>query len=165
MAGRNKERVDVLLSKGKKHLTKAEIEERRKQEEWAKGFTDKIKPPAYLNAKLKKEFIELSTELLRWELFTNLDVDLLAQYLDTRDQYINVVEHIRSTEPMETDHNDILVVSEDYAHLQRTKDKLIRQCRSLAGELGLSVNARMKFILPKKEEEKKSKFDKFGGNK
>ncbi len=43
---RPRQPVDLLLFKGKKNLTKAEIEERKAQE--IKAAKDKVKPPSYL---------------------------------------------------------------------------------------------------------------------
>jgi len=49
---RPRQPVDLLLVKGKKNLTKQEIEERRKQE--IKAPSDKVKAPSYLPKRLKK---------------------------------------------------------------------------------------------------------------
>lgn len=51
---RPRQPVDLLLVKGKKNLTKKEIEERRKQE--IKAPDDKVKAPSYLPKDLKREF-------------------------------------------------------------------------------------------------------------
>ncbi|MCY8385807.1 phage terminase small subunit P27 family, partial [Bacillus haynesii] len=51
---RPRQPVDLLLVKGKKNLTKQEIEERRKQE--IKAPSDKVKAPSYLPKDLKREF-------------------------------------------------------------------------------------------------------------
>lgn len=170
MPGRKKESIDLILMKGNKlELTKTEIEQRRLEEAAARGPCDKITPPTYLTAKQKKEFEELANELLRVGIFSNLDVDTLAQYIDTRHQYVEVTKALRKFKPTvervnkstgEINHSS----SRDYNSLQRTKDLLIRQCRSIAGELGLNLNARLKLVIPKKEEKKESKFSKFGGN-
>lgn len=168
MAGRKKQPVDLVLLNGKKNLTKAEIEERRKQEAQVKGFSDKVEPPSYLTAKQKREFTEIAEELQRLDIFTNLDVDTLAHYIDTRHQYIEVVRSLRKFKPITDKVNYstgemYTTTSREYASLQRTKDLLIRQIRSIAGELGLSINARLKLVVPVVEEKKESKFERFGG--
>ena len=55
MAGQ-RQPVELLLAKGKKHLTKAEIEERQSKE--VKASNDNIKPPSYLK---KVKFIALKS--------------------------------------------------------------------------------------------------------
>lgn len=63
--------VDLLLVKGKKNLTKQEIEERRKQE--IKAPSDKVKAPSYLPKDLKREFKKIADELKNIGIMTNLD--------------------------------------------------------------------------------------------
>ena len=61
MAGQ-RQPTDLVVMKGKKHLTKAEIEARKNAEVVAPN--DKVKPPAYLTPELKKKFRKLAKELL-----------------------------------------------------------------------------------------------------
>lgn len=61
MAGQ-RQPTDLVVMKGKKHLTKAEIEARKNAEVVAPN--DKVKPPAYLTPEQKKKFRKLSKELL-----------------------------------------------------------------------------------------------------
>ena len=54
MAGRNRQPIDLLIAKGKKNLTKQEIDTRRKQE--IKAPSDNVEPPSHLTSAQKKEF-------------------------------------------------------------------------------------------------------------
>ena len=56
--GNQKQPIDLILAKGKKHLTKAEIEERKSTE----IHTDHINvtAPEYLNEKQKEEFYRIT---------------------------------------------------------------------------------------------------------
>lgn len=140
--GRPKQPLSVIQGKGKsKHLTKADIKERQEQENSMKGYTDKIEPPKYLTAAQKSEFETLAKELIRLEIFNNLDVDNLARYLDSRDQYIKIVKLLRSTKPEED--------FKKYANVQRTKNLLFNECRSAASDLGLTITTRLKLVIPK----------------
>lgn len=56
MAGQ-RQPTDLVVMKGKKHLTKAEIEARKNAEVVAPN--DKVKPPAYLTPEQKKKFRKL----------------------------------------------------------------------------------------------------------
>ena len=51
---RPREPVDLVVLKGKKHLTKAEIENRTSKE--AKAPSDKIRAPSYLPKDLRRDF-------------------------------------------------------------------------------------------------------------
>ena len=55
---RPRQPIDLIVAKGKKHLSKAEIEERRKQE--VKASDDNIEAPSYLPNNLKEEFNKIA---------------------------------------------------------------------------------------------------------
>src|SRR5690625_3772656 len=100
MAGRNRQPLSVIQGKGRSnHLTKKEIKERQAQEESMMGHTDKVEAPSYLLKSQKEEFEELATELMRLNIFSNLDVDNLARYIDSKHQYIRLVRLLRKTKP------------------------------------------------------------------
>ncbi|WP_078382341.1 phage terminase small subunit P27 family [Sutcliffiella halmapala] len=167
MAGRNKEPLAVIQGKGKSnHLTKEEIKRRQEHEEKVKGFTDKIVPPSYLTAKQKKDFEEISSELIRLEIFSNLDVDALARYIDSRDMYIRLVKDLKKIKATEIatfeDGAKKVVANEDYPKLMKSKNLLFTECRAAASDLGLTITSRLKLVIPKKEDDKpKNKFSKF----
>lgn len=94
MAGQ-RQPTDLVVMKGKKHLTKAEIEARKNAEVVAPN--DKVKPPAYLTPEQKKKFRKLSKELLAIKLIANVDCDALARLLIAQDQYIEITDKIRET--------------------------------------------------------------------
>lgn len=159
MAGRNKEPLAVIQGKGKSnHLTKAEIERRQEHEKKIKGFTDMVEPPKYLTAAQKKEFDRLANELMRLDIFSNLDVDSLARYIDSKFQYIQLIKDlkkIKSTEVIDLPNGTKKVVAnDDYPKLMRTKTNLFNECRLAAGDLGLTITSRLKLVIPTKEDDK-----------
>jgi len=89
MAGQ-RQPTDLVVMKGKKHLTKEEIEARKNAEVVAPN--DKVKPPAYLTPEQKKKFRKLSKELLAIKLIANVDCDALARLLIVQRKIIRVVE-------------------------------------------------------------------------
>lgn len=168
MAGRNKEPLSVIQGKGKSHhLTKSEIAKRQEQENSMKGFTDNIEAPSYLTAAQKKEFDRLANELIRLKIFSNLDVDNLARYIDSKTQYIALVKELKKIKPTEVielkNGKKRVISNEDYPKLMRVKTNLFNECRAAAGDLGLTITSRLKLVIPKTEEKKpESKFAKFG---
>jgi len=149
---RPRQPVELLLIKGKKHLTKAEIEERQSTE--VKAAADNVKPPGYLPQELKKEFKKISDELLRINLMTNLDVDALARFLLAREQYLKVTEILRVTDPVVEDPESGAVgPSITYEKLLISQDKLFKQCRASASDLGLTISSRCRLVIPKKEDD------------
>lgn len=163
MAGRPREPINLIMAKGKKHLTKAEIEERRKTE----ITTDhtNVKPPDYLNEEEIKEFYRISKILLDIGIITELDEDCLAHYLVSNTSYIKYTKKIRALEDellkaKRTDRKARLKSEIDtYLTYQ---DKALKQCRACANDLGLSISSRAKLVMPQpKKEKKENKFAKF----
>ena len=94
MAGQ-RQPTDLVVMKGKKHFTKAEIEARKNAEVTAPN--DKVRPPAYLTPEQKKKFRKLAKELLAIKLIANVDCDALARLLIAQEQFIEVTEEIKKT--------------------------------------------------------------------
>ena len=144
MAGARQPAALVEL-KGKKHFTKAELEERKNAE--VDADADNIVPPDYLTEKQAGEFLALADELKRCEIMTNLDCDALARFIVARSDYANYVKLVRS-------------IPKTVDNLQELKeaDKLKRgafaDCNTAAKELGMTISSRCKLVVPKKEESK-----------
>ncbi|MCD4838160.1 phage terminase small subunit P27 family [Neobacillus sedimentimangrovi] len=136
---RPRQPIDLLLYKGKKNLTKKEIEERKSTE--VKAASDKVKAPTYLPKELKKEFKKIADELLSIGIITNLDVDALARFLIAKKLYLEI------TQMLLDDPN--LLLDKDVVG---TQDKLFKQSRAAASDLGLTISSRCKLVIPKKEE-------------
>jgi len=166
VAGRNKQPLSIIQGKGRSnHLTKKVIKERQEQEDALKGNTDNIVAPGYLIKRQKEEFESLSKELVRLNIFSNLDVDGLARYIDSRDEYIKVVKELRDMKSTDIDVVTRKPISnEDYAKLVRVKNTLFNECKSSSSELGLSITSRLKLVIPKKEEKPKTDFEKKFGD-
>lgn len=136
---RPREPVDLIKAKGRKHLTKAEYEE-RKASEIDVPFTD-VKPPPYLTGeKQVEEFNYYAKMLLDIGIFTELDVDCLAQYIMGKQiylQYTNLlIKYSRS--------GDL----DKLGKIQSLQDKAFRQCQQCARALGLNITARARLAVP-----------------
>ena len=150
---RPRQPVDLLIHKGKKNLTKAEIEQRRK-EELKVPFTD-VSPPDYLPEKLQKEFNEIADKLLRLKIMTELDEDTLARYLLSKQQYLQFTSLLNKAAREGR--------LGEMERLSRLQDKAFKQCRSGAIDLGLTISSRCKLVVPSVEPPKQNKFmQKFG---
>ena len=169
MAGRKKQAIAVVQANGKKNLTKQEIEEREHTENLVKGRDDNIRPPKYTadywSQKEVEEFYELAEQLIEVGLLYNLDVDTLVVYIDTRKQYVDIVTALKTVKPMITTKTEKggnkKVANKSYGSLQRNKEMVIGQLRRLASELGLTLSARLKLVIPEAQEKPKSPWDDF----
>lgn len=173
MAGR-RQPIALVEAKGKKHLTKAEIEERRRTEIHAPS--DKVTAPSYLTAAQKKAFRKTVKELRAIDLISNLDVDALARLIIAQDKYKEVTQEIEKQPLMievlhDTGKKDesgepIMeareIVNGQVERLALLQDRYFRQCRQGAADFGLTVSSRCRLVVPKAQEAPKdNKFSKF----
>ncbi len=171
MAGRKRQPIDLIKAKGKKHLSQAEYEE-RKESELEVPFTD-VEPPDYLTAKQAREFSKYAEMLVALNIFTELDVDVLAQFCIARELYIEYSKQIKKvlskecavqkwaviqslSEECETQEELIKLLEkiirrqrgEDITVLMNLQDKAHKQCLACARELGLTITSRLKLAIP-----------------
>ena len=147
---RPREPIKLIQAKGKKHLTKDEIEKRTNEE--LDVNLKNIKPPTYLTAAEKKTFEQISEKLLSVGIMTELDEDCLARYIISRRLYIEytktlttmIKKHKKEEEEIDID---------DINKMQNMQDKVFKQCQSSARDLGLTISSRCKLIVPKLEED------------
>jgi P27 family predicted phage terminase small subunit len=175
--GRAKQPIDLLVLKGNKNLTKKEIIERKEFE--VKAPSDKVKPPTYLPTKLKKEFRKIASELVEIGIMTNLDNDGLARFLMAQKMYLDVTDNlmkipsvieipkiVRNEFGEKVQDGTMDAANPEFTDLLVNQDKLFKQCRAAASDLGLTISSRCRLVLPKKEEVKPvSKFAKFGAGR
>ena len=138
--GRMKKPINLHLAEGNpSHLTKAEIEQRQ-EEELQVPFTD-IKAPPYLTGEKQLEkFYYYANMLLELNIFTELDVDCLARYIMGEQLYLQYTNLLIQ-----------MIKSKDYEQLgkiQGLQDRAFRQCQSCARDLGMTISARCKLVVP-----------------
>lgn len=177
MAGQ-RQPTDLVVMKGKKHLTKAEIEARKNAEVIAPS--DKVRPPTYLTAEQKKKFRKLAKELLAVKLIANVDCDALARLLIAQEQFIEITEEIQRTPLMvdipvyemrenpDTGEKESVqvgtrqVVNGERERLMIIQDRCMKQCRQGASDFGMTVSSRCRLVVPKAKDEKpENKFSKY----
>lgn len=167
MAGRPRKPVAI----NKKHFSKAERDQ-RESEELVVPFTD-VAPPDYLTAKQKKEFNEYAEMLVKLNIFTELDVDVLAQFCIAKELYIGYSKQVKKVLDKEnavhkwsvveelaadTETQDDLIKllekiirrqrGDDLTVLMNLQDKAQKQCLACAKELGLTITSRLKLVIP-----------------
>lgn len=145
--------IEVVQARGAKHLTKAEIAERQARE--IKPIADNIIAPSFLTKKQKKDFYTIAEQLKKLKILGETDVDALARYIVANEFYVNAVKQMRKK-----DVKDDPIAFESWSKVQ---ERYYKQCRSSANDLGLSISARCKLVVPEPKEETKktNKFKKF----
>lgn len=149
--GRLKEPVDLVILKGNKHLTKAEIEARKSKE--VKADNDNIfAPPSLKTKKLKDRFNYLAEQLLNCNIISNLDVESLARYVLLEEQYNKITSLLNKTD----------ILSDEYDGLLVKQTKTFNMLDKTSNELCLNIISRCKVSIPKADEKPVNKFGKFG---
>lgn len=153
---RPRQPIDLVEAKGKKHLTKKEINDRRDQEPKVECLD--VKPPEYLPSNLVNEFNDIAKKLLDIGIMTELDEDCLARYLLSKQNYLHYTKMLNAAIKARKIY--------DMEKLAALQDKAFKQCRAGASDLGLTISSRCRLVVPKTEEEpKENKFAKFNGGK
>jgi len=135
---RPREPINLVVAKGKKHLTKEEIEERQKSE--IKVDLIDVKPPDYLPEQLKIEFEEYAEKLLHVGIMTELDEDCLARYLLARQLYLKYTSKLTQSKII----NNI----EKSEKIMKLQSKAFSQCQTCATSLGLTISSRCRLVVP-----------------
>ena len=165
--GKQREPIELILAKGKKHLTKEEIEQRKNSEVNIEDYQD-VKPPSYLSKKQKNEFNEIATKLVDIGIMSELDEDCLARYLIAKDNYLKFTKVINaafkkkaSKQYKDNAEMQVILSNEIEANLIN-QDRAFKQCRQCASDLGLTISSRCRLIVPTAPEKpKENKFAKF----
>lgn len=153
---RPREPIDLIAAKGRKHLTKAEYEKRKKTEVAAP--CDNVKPPAYLTKSEKEKFNEIAQQLIDIGIMTNLDCDILTRYVRADSEYLKLTRQlgkIKFAPDRKSEAPEEIQLKEQlgkYAYLQKLQLKAEKQCNECARELGLTISSRCKLAMPKVEE-------------
>ncbi len=175
MAG-TRQPLSVVQGKGRKHLTKAEIESRKNTE--VKAKSDNIKPPSFLSAKQKKRFKVIADELQELDIIANIDCEALGRLIIVEDEFVAINKALRKTPLMvkqridlqkkDEDGNPIMeeietmIVNPEYNQLQIMRSRVFKECRQGAADFGLTVSSRCRLVVARDTEPpKENKFIKY----
>lgn len=147
----------VIEATGGKHLTKAEKAERREREEAYRGTSDHLEPPTYLTTSDQRDRFSYIVTLLRAAneiLCTDLDVDAVARFVLEEEEYIKATRDLRSYRAKPGKERDVAAVSA----FQRNKNAAFKTVTEAARAIGMTVDSRLRFNVPKPKEKPENKF-------
>lgn len=171
-----KQPIELVEFKSRKHLTKEEIAQRRSSE--IKAPADNIVPPSYLNSKQKAEFEALAAELVPLDIMSNLDTGELARYCVAHSMYQRYTKLLSKApkkkaarmrreaeengEPIPDDMTDEELALDFECELVKLQHKFFEQCETTARALGLTITSRCRLVIPKAPEpSRENKFQSF----
>lgn len=131
--------TELLIAKGKKHLSEAEIEARLAQEVKAPK-PKRLTPPKYLPKSLHKKFRQIGKQLLELNLLSELDYDCLCRYLLAEQTYLAVTDKVNQA----IAGGNLLLLDD----LSKTQQRYFTQCSKSASDLGLTISSRCRLVVP-----------------
>lgn len=160
---RPRQPLALIEAKGRKHLTKAEKEERRANE--VQPCTDDLTAPTYLTAAQRRQFDKLAGQLVKIKIMGETDVDALARYITAQALYEQSVKELRKIQkqrPKDAALEDLVMWTDMLSGLDKRVDRYYKQAASAASALGLTITSRCKLVAPKPAEAPpENKFAKF----
>lgn len=138
MPGRKKEPVDLIVLKGKKHLTKAEIEARKEEE--IKVVPDELVIPYGLTEEQERLFVQTYNDLAEYDMATHLEMDILTRFVKAKSEYDRLSALIEQMD-----------VDDFYLKILTLRLRVSEELRKCECDLGLNIFARMKMVAPKKD--------------
>ena len=178
--GRNAQPIDILQANGKKHLTKAEIEQRKNNE--IKLGDSKLTCPSYVKSNIAaykkwKEIIKIYKDI---DFVSSGDVGLLARYCMTHSEYLSLCDTRNRLNGIQCDWTSyegmfpeefqesierILTINTDL-QLESAINKKMDMLIKMEDRLFLNPLAKVKNVPKqvKQEEETVSKWSKFRNN-
>lgn len=154
---RPRQPVELIMSKGSKHLTKEEIDTRKKTE--VKPCADDIQPPSYLTAAQKKHFLDLAHKLDKIRIMGETDTEELARYVIAEEQYRQAVKdhrNFRKKYSMPDDFQEACDYVDKLEKMDKRLDRYFKQAHAAASALGMTISSRCKLVVPKTDEQQKT---------
>lgn len=156
--GRRARPIESLLEHRRKHLTQAEIRQRKEAEEALRPPADDVRPPEWLSEAAKQEFLRVVQLMEQTGLLTNADVDELAVYADA------VAKYAQATQELERD--GLTIAGAQGGRIQHpavlVATKYAQIIAKLAPRLGLDPSGRASLAIPKREKKADPFEERFG---
>lgn len=164
-----KQPIALIEQKGRKHLTKAEIETRTATE--VAPITDDITPPPFLTSKQKKKFLTIAEQLRKLNVMGETDCDTLARYIVAEELYEAHSKQLRGLmkdAPKRKDYETVVdyadalsTYDEQVETISKRQDRYFKQAQAAARELGLTISSRCRLVVPEIPEKPANRFDRF----
>ena len=144
--------TDLVVANGRKHLTRAEEEERRAQEVKA-PCPKTAKPPKWLPQALGKEFRRIGKQLIALGIYSELDADTLGRYLMAHNHWLAATQQANKYIQ--------LVDAEQADAWGKLQERYFKQAMKCATELGLTISSRCRLVMPEQAAAEESGEDEF----
>ena len=173
-----KQPVGLIQAKGRKHLTKAEIEQRQAQEVHPM-LSENVTAPKYLNKQEKERFFEILRGLDELGIIGDTDLLMLGQLVQEETMAIEAYRDYKKARARRdaflrtAKQQKLDIMQGNYFEIYKNHESLVSVCdqrvsrhkndlRKYANDFGLTVTSRCRLVMPQiVVEEKVNKFARF----
>lgn len=152
---RRKEPIELVELKKTNHLTRAQKEQRRREQIDTGAASSE--PPDYLTASQKRLYVSYAEPLIKLGIFADIDSWTLASYCIAFEQWKKLVKNVERFKIDTEDEDNI----KRYKLLNIEQNRWFSECRQCANDLGLNITSRCRLAVPEVEDEPVNKFEKF----
>ena len=135
---------EVIEARGAKHMTKAEKAKRQGGEIKSKEEIKRLTPPAWLPQSQRPEFNRVAAAILKLmpTMVARTDADTIAAYCVAREAWCAATEQVTAA---------LAAGNLDNANgWGLVQDRFFKQARACANDLGLTISARCRLVVPEK---------------
>lgn len=145
--------LEVIESRGAKHMGKAEAAARRDREIRNPEPVKRLTPPKWLPEKQRDEFSRVSKGLISLmpSMVSRLDADTIATYCVARAEWLHATNHVNKA-----------IASADLEEAQGwslVQDRCFKTARACATDLGLTISSRCRMVVPQQEKPQENAFE------
>ena len=173
-----KQPVGLIQAKGRKHLTKAEIEQRQATEVHPL-LSENVSAPKYLSKAEKERFFEILRGLDELGIVGDTDMMMLGQLVQEETMAIDAMKDYKKARARRdaflrtAKQQGLDIMSGDYFEIYKNHESLVSVCdqrvsrhkndlRKFANDFGLTITSRCRIVMPQiVVEEKVNKFARF----
>lgn len=134
--------LEVLVTNGRKHLSKREIADRKSASINGEGNIKRLTAPSWLPKSQREEFNRVSAAVIKLmpNLVSRMDTEVIAAYCMARQEWLTATAHAnRAMMDGDIDKADAW---------GRIQDRYFKQARACANDLGLTITSRCRLVIP-----------------
>lgn len=145
--------LEVIESRGAKHMGKAEAAQRRAQEVRNPEPVKRLAPPKWLPENQRDEFNRVAKGLISLmpSMVSRLDADTIATYCVARQEWLHATNHANKA-----------IASGNLEEAQGwslVQDRYFKTARACATDLGLTISSRCRLVVPQAEKPEENAFE------
>lgn len=149
--GGKRQPTDLVVLKGKAHMGKATVAERKAREPKRPAGRVQTRAPDWLPETLRGEFNALRGKLADLNIFDQVDRDTLARYLVAQRSYLEAAKLADAAIARKD--------SDGAREWSAVQDRYFKQARNCATDLGMTITSRCRLVIPEAKKPEENPFE------